>query len=512
MNTKTTLLLPESSLRAFCKDIKRDMPPFEPCGAEAPAFELLPNGRFYVRSDAEGAAVPAVRIEADETTLWAFDAWEAVLFANRDVLDGEAQSYFAAHGMGQLPENMHCCQPMRSERDIPCSDVYLLIPGRVKKEAHIPQAEHLIGARFNEQMANTVDSECKNEYIKRLERSCLGTVELFGLPIDDEDDEPRFLHAAIANLVIHRDTRLCVLELIVPHCTVGSNYLMNVFRADKLRIRYNGELLDEPDFAARAGMSCCGEKRSMVFAYGELTDEQIVGALANEYKPMGKIGGVYAEKVAHEDLAQYDTARVYVSRATMIECCPPTMRCFRERLAYQTIEIFFVELILLNDAAVESIYEELQTLEEDLLHGRAKDAPQRLEHINGNMSQALRFADFDQFRFPTVRESSRRVAEAFGIDAIFSRYADNKAILAGMVEAEQRRVEKRENAIKNRFLFFITALSMIKAVSEALDMLKIEALEGYSYFVAAVVVLVLYGLYRLIIWRGRKEKKHEAAQ
>ena len=51
----------------------------------------------------------------------------------------------------------------------------------------------------------------------------------------------------------------------------------------------------------------------MVFSYGEVTEEELVNALANEELPMGKIQGDLKEKIVCENIAQYDTAEVYVS-------------------------------------------------------------------------------------------------------------------------------------------------------------------------------------------------------
>lgn len=503
----TKVLLPEKAWSCFSRDtgIQDDRP--TQTFSENIDIESLSNGRFRVLSKETAQNTACVLVELSNYELWKLDAWESCFYALRKELRDGIQSYFKIKTGKDAVEHIHAFQQEEDRQDIFASDLILLIPGRIHKGERPAASESELGDYFNSQVTATVEAEFKNEFAKDIERICLGNVELYRSP-ECEKEEPLFLQVALVNLAIHRETRLCVLELYVPFCGVGSNYLLYQFRQGNLRIRYQGKLYQEKDFAGAIGMSLYGEKRSLVFSYGEVSEDQIVGALANEYIPMAKISGSLLEKVRHENLAQYETARVYVSSVTMIECCPMTSDMLQGRMIYQSIELFFVEQLLLNDASVDKIYQDLKQMEVELLQGECADGEERMEKLSRDLFQALRFSDYSQYLFPTVRESAQRIAKAFGIDAILSRYTANKSILSSMIAGEQRRTAKRENDIKNRFLFFLTALSVIGAVDSAIGKVNLASiLEGYTYFISAGIVAILYGLYKVVIFLDRKRSK-----
>jgi len=131
-----------------------------------------------------------------------------------------------------------------------------------------------------------------------------------------------------------------------------------------------------------------------------------------------------------------------------------------------------------------------------------------MEEINFDMSQAIRFADYEQFHYPTVRASSKKVAEAFGIEYIFNKYESNQELLARMVQTNVQKVEAEQSKVKDWFLFLLAGLTAIEAVDVVVSrLLKGMGEELLSYIIAAVVVVVVYFIYLAV--SGTKQRKYE---
>jgi hypothetical protein len=130
------------------------------------------------------------------------------------------------------------------------------------------------------------------------------------------------------------------------------------------------------------------------------------------------------------------------------------------------------------------------------------------------MSQALRFADYDQFNFPTVRESARKVAQGFGIGNIYEKYRMNKELLESMIQANKRKTQSHQDSIKNMFLLLLSAIAAIGTLGEIFYAIYADEKGGLFCYVAAMLLVVVgYLIYVLclllyrVIMKQRKGKK-----
>lgn len=281
-----------------------------------------------------------------------------------------------------------------------------------------------------------------------------------------------------------------------------------------VKLLYEGKEYSIKEFLNSLYIRAYGKKRSMVFSYGEVTEEELVNALANEELPMGKIQGDLKEKIVCENIAQYDTAEVYVSEETMFEKCQTFNVFGNKRLEYDAIEIFFVELILFQDAAIDKVYQDLEKeREKQKTCCDIEDAIARYEEINFDMSQAIRFADYSQFNFPTVRKSAQNVAKCFGIEQVFEKYERNKSLLESLIQANKRKRQEQQDNIKNRFLFLLSTVAAVGTLGEIVYTLYQDfSLGGKAYALAFIIIAIVFGIYKLTMYifdffeKGQKEK------
>ena len=357
-------------------------------------------------------------------------------------------------------------------------DVMLMIPGYLEKEKITQDGSSAACEIYVKAIDSVIKEEYKDDFIDEIERRIVGD---YTIRVKDFITKKPFTTTGSISYIIHKDTGFCILEIYVLDCTIGGNKLLGGYRSGDIEYFVDNSFVSESELLEICGIVPYGDKRSMVFAYEDPKEDEILNALANEEYPMGKLGGKFGTKLQN-DLALYDVASVYVSEVTMIEVIPKYDSERRKRIESQSIEIFFVELLLLQDASIEKINYDLRVGQDNLIKGIGKGSSELLDKLSFDIGKTADLADFSRFSFPTTRESARRVSEAFGIEQLYGKYEKNRNILATMTETYKRRKEKEEAKIKNRFLFILTALSAFSAVNGAVDKLNIEKLKPYSYF------------------------------
>lgn len=482
------------------------------------------NGQFHFVSVPEEPTQEFLLLDMTEEAIWALDKFQSNLgFRKRRVrlegsrllpASGDTMFIYEQREDSYLPSPYHTVDHLRlymgEKRQLSQCDVYLLIPGKLDKAPGVwealPDKPRNVFSVFNRQINQSVQDEYDTHFADSLSRKCIGEITL---KINDLTDGNTYYQDALIGIVKHA-TGVCILEIMVQNCAIGGNKLLNYYCGNQLYVIYEGQEYTADDFARQLHIRRYGKKRSMVFACGEVSEDEIINALANEEFPMGRIIGDIRTSLAQTNIAQYDTARVFVSQETMLEHTEAVNVFGNQRLTYHAIEIFFVELILFQDAAIDKVYDDLEVecaLQSD--PANQTDATNRCEEISFDMAQALQFADYDHFRFPTVRISALKVAHSFGLDKIFEKYETNKALLETMIQANKRRRQEQQDRIKNRFLFLLSAAAAIGTVGEILYVMQTDHTSGIRAYLAAFgIIAFIFCIYQLTMQfiNSRKHK------
>ena len=341
-----------------------------------------------------------------------------------------------------------------------------------------------------------IETEFNNDYLKRIKRFSLGEIVLYATSDD-------YKLRGFLELAYHDDTRLSVLEIYIPNVSMGANKILDKYLADKLYYKYNDKIINSlNDLLSELCLRAYGRRRSMVFCESGVDKREIINTLANEECPMGKIGGKFEIDILNDNIAIYDTAEVYVSIVTMIEVLKTFEENYRNRLEYEVLETFFVELILFEDAAMDKIYKNLLDAQNVEIN-KKPNSNKIIDKISFDMAKAKRFADFESINFPTVRESAYRIAKKFGIDHVYEKYNENKNILQEMIEVNKRKVAENEDDIKNNFLFLLSAISLYEKISGVFNSFVNNI--KISYALSLCVVTIAYILYRYLLKKHREK-------
>jgi len=402
------------------------------------------------------------------------------------------------------------------------SDIYLMIPGKIRKGCNV--WDSLVDQKssyfrcFHSNINYRIHEEYASDFSEKIQRKCIHKIQI---KINDFTDGKEYIQDAIVGIVLH-DTGFCIIEIMVPNCNIGGNKLLNYYCGNNITIiGVDGEMsLD--NYIEHLQVRQYGKKRSMSFIYSDIDEQELINALANEEYPMGKIGGAFSDIIKNGNIAQYDTAEVYVSNQTMIENCNSKNEeqkrynnIVENRLMYQAIEIFFVELILFQDAAIDKVYCDLNSEEDNQKsYQDVSKATKRYEQLSFDMALAMRFGNYEQFYFPSTRISAKNVARQFGVDCIFEKYNLNKELLAAMISANGRCLQEKQEKYKNRFLLIISALATIGTLGEIIYNIGNNRIIGfYSYSVAIIIVVLGYYLYTIgstiidILYKRKNGKK-----
>ena len=465
---------------------------------------------FYMERTQDDIENEFLIADLSEDSVWELDKFENPIFFTKQLLqdDGsdatkqECYVYCKRSSANSLDSYIDI-NNIKTYKDnnlqLSTCDIYLLIPGKISKEdeawSNINHVDNQYFEVYRRNIDKCVEEEYNSEFAKNLERKCIGETVI---QIDDLTDGLVYRQKALIGTVKH-ETGFCIMEIMVPNCSIGGNKLLNYYCGNMIKIFFNGEEYNIAGFCEKLGIRMFGKKRSMAFVYNDADKEEIINALANEEFPMGKIKGTFEQKIETENIAQYDTAEVYVSHETMLEKCKTIEVISESRLAYQVIEIFFVELILFQDAAIDKVYRDLsQEGEQQRGYTDVKSATEKYEQLSFDMAQAIRFGDYEQFNFPTVRESAKRVAKNFGIEYIFEKYETNKELLAAMIRANKRKSQEQQDAVKNQFLLLISALATVGTLGDIFYVIYEDEKGGvFCYAASLLLVLIVYGVYKL---------------
>ncbi len=466
-------------------------------------FAVDADQRFYfVESAACAKSFDVLHMPKD--SVWKLDKFQSCLLYEKECVTADSTEYIIYTRRAANLDNLrldslekissYCPEALQ----LKMCDVYFMIPGKIdlknSKVCSLDCVTHPLFDTFKANIEAAINEEYSSDFLKNMDRRCLfeTTVRITSA------DQTQFFQNGLVGCVLH-PSGFCILEIMLPCCVFGGNKLLNYYCGEAVEFRFRDRYYSINALLKELGIRRFGRKRSMVFSYGDISHEETVNALANEEFPMGTIDGDFFKTISTTNIAQYDTAKVYVSSETVLEVCNYINIFPDKRILYHVIEIFFVEMILFQDAAIDKIHFDLHNICQDM----AADvdlAVTRSDEISMEMTQALKFADYNYFLFPSVRESAKTISKAFGIDRIYEKYEHDKYLIDTIIKSNARKWQEKQDRIKNRFLFLISALSTVGVLGEIIHFFFEDAhTSAFSYISALVIVSSFFGAYKLVM-------------
>ncbi len=476
-------------------------------------YEICSNkqGRSYLKKGNNN--VEGWVYDLNDLDCWFIDQWKEPLSLYKKEISDNVYSYFSINEAEENVNNNYANNEeldnfflkLKNNTSLKMADVHLLIPGSIEEGIN-NNKEAYIGNMLQKCISDSNEAEYNSDFLKNCERYTLGEI---GIIIDDNQ-----VQKATCTIMLHKPTNLGVMDIFVPAIHINAHTVLLNYCCDQLKLEYDNKVITIHELFNTLNIIRMGSKRSLVFSYEKLDETTMINLLANEREPMGKIMGKHFKDIISNNLAQYDTAEVYVSETTMLEVASKVETCLFSRIQNQAIEIFFVEMLLLQDAAVSKMNEKVKAeIDKERNFPFRKNADKILHELLDENAYTLRFTDYKQFYYPTVRVSAENVSKAFGIDEIYKKYEQNKMLLENMIKNHKVEFDKKENKIKNILLSVLTILSGIETIQTAIDLLTNSKYGYYSYYISIAIMslglLTVFTVRQLIGSKFNRKNKKE---
>ncbi|MBQ9638894.1 MAG: hypothetical protein IJV22_04990 [Bacteroidales bacterium] len=441
-------------------------------------------GTHLLHPAAEGTSAEGATTEVSDNELWQICQLWPVPFCSLQrataTVDGTpCEVALSTADCAGLPDPAAWDEALRNlatqPSTMPRTDVHLLVPCVCKSGQlntnHASDAP--IAQSFIQELTRNATTDFTNEYVGRLRREPLGV----GHAITRNRLGIECQHACFATVAVHEVTHFAVVDVVVPNCGGDVRRVAEYFRAEHL---FMDEVLDVNQTATSAhkhplglnawlwqkGLLPVGDRRILAFSATEVPLQTRIDFLAGECEPMGTIMGSYFEEAASSNVAQYDTAAVYASDVAMLEITHSTTPFFQERIAAQATEVFFIELILLQDASISRINEIISRDSLDMRRAMSYTYDELCTLVN-ELSKSQRFFDSRNFRYSTVRRSAQFIAERFGLHRQNELLLENKALLEQMIQLHQLKQQNRENNIINIILIVLAVVQVVPLIMDS---------------------------------------------
>ena len=179
---------------------------------------------------------------------------------------------------------------------------------------------------------------------------------------------------------------------------------------------------------------------------------------------------IFSAAASTKNIAQYDTAEAYVSDVTLLEISKEFKPELCDRLSEQAIEVFFIILLLLQDAAICNVEMMIEKAISDERNDNGNSNTE-LHTLVVEMSKATKFFNPRNFYYPTVRLSSIKIAEKFGLPKQIKLMTENKMLLEQLIELNTMRVQSKENDIINVILIILAVIQVVPILFGGLKMI-----------------------------------------
>ncbi len=186
--------------------------------------------------------------------------------------------------------------------------------------------------------------------------------------------------------------------------------------------------------------------------FGRLIDPDIVGAVSSEY-----------------GMGQYDRGYVCAHTNVLLQFSPELRTPLTERIGEETISLFFIELLLFEEAAIHIANQQIVSLFTDSDFSEPVAFLKNVEAIYDDYSKSCAFWNI-QLNYPTSQKSIDMMREAFEIEKQLAYMQRNKEQLQTVFDTKCDIIDRKDS---KRMDFSLAILSVLAVFSAWID--------GYDY-------------------------------
>ncbi len=208
-----------------------------------------------------------------------------------------------------------------------------------------------------------------------------------------------------------------------------------------------------------------------------LKDSQIASLLAAEtiYPDGEELGGIIDEEIlapiqSRVGMGQYDRAFVCAYTNVLLQFCPDFCACIRDRLCEEAITLFYIELILFEEAAIHIADNEI--IAAFSMHGEFSPVEflKKVDSIYDSYSKTIDFWDI-QVNYPTSQKSIHMLRQAFQIHEQLEYMKRNQEQLQTVFDTKCDLIDRKESRRMDMSLAILSILAVFSAWIDGYDYL-----------------------------------------
>lgn len=228
--------------------------------------------------------------------------------------------------------------------------------------------------------------------------------------------------------------------------------------------------------------------------FGQIVDRDIVEAVSSE-KGMG----------------QYDRAFVCAYSNVALQFAPGFQATLRERLCEESITLFYIELILLEEAAIHIADREIVRLIASDTVEEPVEFLRQVDNIYDNFSKTIDFWNI-QVNYPTSQKSIDMLRGAFRIKEQLEFLQRNQAQMQTVFDTKCGIIDRSDSKRMDTSLAIISVLAVFSAWMDGYDYIATwdDVFSGLAIYVLQRVIFVLVAItagYAVIHLFGTKFKR-----
>ena len=379
-------------------------------------------------------------------------------------------------------------------------DFYALYPCTITDLEAVKATEKKENAyceHLKERIRRNNEEELDGQFFHGITRINLGAVtvniRVENLPCSQE---------GFAFLSVHEQTKAAMMAIVIQDLHIPGLLLNNYFAGDCLTVGNGAAGVPVKEWMKKQNAQAYGTPKSLIISYEEIPKEEVIQYLACEASPIGTINGTVLHQWSQENIAQYDMATAYASDRCLLEITPKVDRDRIARLDQGAVELFFLELLIMQEAAISRVSDRVY----ELFHeGAFRETGKRIQTklYDLNMEAA-------NLRYPVTRLSARHIGERFGVAEELEHYQNCRALLEQMIAINTAEEEKIDGDLMSLLLLFLTMVQMVPLMASLVRYLMKGTFSDIDLLATAsgaMICLALYGIYRLTSRRALRRQR-----
>ena len=301
-------------------------------------------------------------------------------------------------------------------------------------------------------------------------------------------------------LSIDKETRMGVLHLVSLSCGLLITQLLDSTSRNQINVLNKGESLNfykylETEFgiekkgSAKSFLTIPQNRKEVPQDF--LASVLFAETLYEEGEVLGKVVDKDIWKLLSSPygIAQYDYATVYTFKNVVVQMSQSFQGDMASRLAMESVTLFYIELILFEEAAIEIANEEIVKFLVNINQYTHRNVLKSVNQILTTHVKSIEFWDI-QVNYPSSVASINNIRNAFGIGKLRAAFQRNKEEILTIYNMRSDIVDKAEANFIALIGSIFTIVSVINFILEPKNHLVF-----ISFGLFVLVLLFLYKRY-----------------